>query len=81
MDTIQFSQTEPATPEPVYTSERPRGLEFDDNGQVSGSVPASAYFDKLDKDFVAFYGEEGRRLVNARRARWNKQGLWLYDML
>ena len=31
-------------------------------------------FDKIDKKFVNFYGEYGRKIVNARREEWNKEG-------
>ena len=31
-------------------------------------------FDILDKEFIDFYGEYGRILVNNRRTEWNKDG-------
>jgi len=29
-------------------------------------------FDRIDTKFIAFYGEYGRQIVNARRAEWNQ---------
>jgi plasmid stabilization system protein ParE len=29
-------------------------------------------FDRIDKKFIDFYGEYGRKIVNARRTEWNK---------
>ncbi|MDR1880658.1 MAG: hypothetical protein LBQ78_06960 [Tannerellaceae bacterium] len=37
-------------------------------------------FDKLDKKFVEFYGEYGRKLVNEKRTKWNKEGPWTFDL-
>ena len=31
-------------------------------------------FDKIDRQFVDFYGEYGQKMVNARRAEWRKEG-------
>jgi len=29
-------------------------------------------FDRIDKKFIDFYGEYGRKIVNTRREEWNK---------
>ena len=29
-------------------------------------------FDRIDKKFIDFYGEYGRKIVNTRRAEWNQ---------
>jgi len=29
-------------------------------------------FDRIDKKFIDFYGEYGRKIVNTRRSEWNK---------
>ena len=31
-------------------------------------------FDRIDKKFISFYGEYGRKIVNTRRAEWNQEG-------
>ncbi len=38
-------------------------------------------FDKIDKKFINFYGEYGRKIVNARREEWNKEGFVNMQML
>jgi len=32
-------------------------------------------FDRIDNKFIDFYGEYGRRIVNARREEWNQDGV------
>jgi hypothetical protein len=34
--------------------------------------PVEAVFDRIDNKFIDFYGEYGRKIVNTRRAEWNK---------
>ena len=29
-------------------------------------------FDRIDKKFINFYGEYGRKIVNTRRTEWNQ---------
>ena len=29
-------------------------------------------FDRIDKKFIDFYGEYGRKIVNTRRTEWNQ---------
>ena len=29
-------------------------------------------FDRIDNKFIDFYGEYGRKIVNARRSEWNQ---------
>ncbi|MDR2466548.1 MAG: hypothetical protein LBD35_04065 [Prevotellaceae bacterium] len=55
------------------------GVEFDENGCPIGCTVVEL-FDELDRKFVNFYGEEGRRIVNARREEWNRDGLWHFEM-
>jgi hypothetical protein len=38
-------------------------------------------FDKIDKQFVDFYGEYGQKMVNARREEWRKEGFVNLPML
>ena len=38
-------------------------------------------FDRMDRKFVGFYGEYGRKIVNARRAEWNRDGVVNLDPL
>jgi hypothetical protein len=54
--------------------------ELDENGEPIGYYTPEEVFDELDQKFVDFYGEEGRRMVNARRERWNRDGYWHYKM-
>ena len=32
-------------------------------------------FDRIDKKFIDFYGEYGRKIVNTRRAEWNQDDI------
>jgi hypothetical protein len=38
-------------------------------------------FDRIDNKFIGFYGEYGRKIVNARRAEWNQDGVVDLKML
>jgi len=38
-------------------------------------------FDSIDKQFIGFYGEYGRNIVNNRRSQWNKDGIVNFKML
>ncbi|MDR2564124.1 MAG: hypothetical protein LBC98_09345 [Prevotellaceae bacterium] len=55
-------------------------LEFDENGEPIGYCTPEELFDELDRKFVATFGEEGRRMANARRERWNRTGPWHFEM-
>ena len=56
------------------------GVEFDEHGEPIGAYTVVELFDKIDRKFVALYGEEGRRLVNIRREEWNRDGIWHFEM-
>jgi len=32
-------------------------------------------FDRIDNKFIGFYGEYGRKIVNARRKEWNQDAM------
>ena len=32
-------------------------------------------FDRIDKKFIDFYGEYGRKIVNTRRMEWNQDDI------
>ena len=32
-------------------------------------------FDIIDNEFIDFYGEYGRKIVNTRRSEWNQDGI------
>ena len=57
------------------------GVEFDENGEPIGACTVVELFDEIDRKVVEFYGEKGRKMVNARRKRWNKKGTWHFEML
>ena len=38
-------------------------------------------FDHLDNKFIGFYGEYGRKIVNARRMEWNQNDGMNFKML
>ncbi|MDR2207225.1 MAG: hypothetical protein LBE36_13835 [Flavobacteriaceae bacterium] len=38
-------------------------------------------FDRIDKKFIDFYGEYGRKIVNARRTKWNNEDAENFKML
>ena len=56
------------------------GVEFDENGEPIGTCTIVELMDDLDRQFVDFYGEYGRHLVNTRRERWNRDGLWHFEL-
>ena len=64
----------------TYTDERHPGVQFDENGELVGYCTPVELLDELDSDFVERFGEEGRRMANARRERWNRRGLWHFDL-
>ena len=63
----------------VDTSRYP-GVTFDENGEPVGKTIVEI-LDELDREFVAFYGEYGRKLVNTHREEWNRTGPWHFDLL
>ena len=38
-------------------------------------------FDRIDNKFIDFYGEYGRKIVNARRSEWNQDDVVNLKML
>ena len=38
-------------------------------------------FDRIDDKFINFYGEYGRKIVNARRKEWNQESTENFKML
>jgi hypothetical protein len=38
-------------------------------------------FGRIDKKFIDFYGEYGRKIVNTRREEWNQDGIVNFKML
>jgi len=38
-------------------------------------------FDRIDNKFIDFYGEYGRKIVNARRSEWNQDNIINLKML
>ena len=38
-------------------------------------------FDRIDQKFIDFYGEYGRKIVNARRTEWNQNDEVDFKML
>lgn len=38
-------------------------------------------FDQIDNKFINFYGEYGRKIVNARRKEWNQDDAANFRML
>ena len=38
-------------------------------------------FDRIDNKFIHFYGEYGRKIVNARRSEWNQDDVVNLKML
>jgi hypothetical protein len=58
-----------------------RGITLDSNGKPTSGCSVVELFDELDAEFVRFYGEYGRRLVNERRREWNEDGTWHFDLL
>ena len=64
----------------VYHDPDYPGITFDENGEPEGKTIVEI-MDKLDRKFVNFYGEYGRRMVNEDRERWNKKyPPWHFDL-
>jgi hypothetical protein len=63
----------------LHEEELPRDVTFDENGIPAGSCTVTELFDELDREFVEFYGEYGRRVANERRDEWNKRGPWEFE--
>jgi hypothetical protein len=70
MNTIQNSKTEP-----VYTEQRPRGIDFDENGQPTGLLPIEDLFDYLGNKLIAHFGEDFRKKLNEDRAEFGMKPL------
>ena len=64
----------------LYTDERYPGVQFDENGEPVGKTIVEI-LDVLDREFVEFYGEYGRMLINEDREEWNRRGPWHFDLL
>ena len=77
-------KTSPSVPEIVlersFDKEKYPDIEIDENGRPVGCCTVVEMFDGLDRKFVDFYGEEGRRMVNVRREEWNRTGPWHFDL-
>jgi hypothetical protein len=65
--------------EPVLGEGYP-DIELDENGRPVGCCTPVELLDELDSRFVATFGEEGRRMANARRERWNRKGPHHYKL-
>jgi hypothetical protein len=78
-ENLNSKEMEEVLKKQLYTDERYPGVQFDENGDPVGKSIVEI-LDKLDRDFVKRFGEEGRRMANTRRERWNKDGLWHFDL-
>ena len=72
---------EKVSPKRAKTTTHPDypGVEFDENGEPIGKTIVEI-MDKLDRKCIDFYGEYGRRIVNARREEWNRDGMWHFEL-
>jgi len=57
----------------------PQVYEYDTNNEPVYTVEEA--FDRIDKTFIEFYGEYGRKIVNTRRKEWNEDGNWNFKPL
>jgi hypothetical protein len=71
MDTAVFEQA-------TQMRENDFAPKYDEAGQQVYTVEEA--FDKIDRKFIDFYGEYGRRMVNARREEWNKEKMWNFNL-
>jgi hypothetical protein len=67
--------------ETVRNDVLPDGIELDENGFPIGSYSVEEVFDRIDKKFIAHYGEWGRRFINEERKERNRLYHWKFDML
>ena len=65
--------------ETTIDTDRYPGIQFDENGKPEGRTIVEI-FDELEEEFVEFYGEYGRKLVNVHREEWNRQGPWHFNI-
>lgn len=72
--TLQRKKTDPTS------DVIPNGIELDENGMPVGCCTVEELFDRLDEEFIEFYGEYGRTLINESRIEWNKWGIWNFKL-
>jgi hypothetical protein len=57
------------------------GIAFDKEGNPAGCYTVEEALDEIDRQAIEQFGETHREAVNARRKRWNEDGLWHFGML
>jgi hypothetical protein len=75
MDTFVLKQPKAGEEQPIP------GIEFDAQGNPIDCCTVEELFDELDRMAIEQFGETHRKVVNTRRKRWNKDGIWHFDML
>jgi hypothetical protein len=56
------------------------GVAFDTEGNPVGCYTVEEVFDEIDRQAIEQFGETHREAVNARRKRWNEDGIWHFEM-
>jgi hypothetical protein len=57
------------------------GIAFDKEGNPVDCYTVEEALDEIDRQAIEQFGETHREAVNARRKRWNEDGLWHFGML
>ena len=58
-----------------------KGVKQHNNTDKEQLYSVKEVFDQIDKKFISFYGEYGRKIVNARRTEWNQDSEVNFKML
>lgn len=56
-------------------------VQVDAKGKPVGCYGVEEIFDELDNMSIGQFGEEYRKVVNARREQWNKDGVWHFEVM
>jgi hypothetical protein len=78
--TEQYGMTAGQMRETVAETRLYPDMECDEQGMLT-SCTVEQWFDELDKELIAHFGEEFRTMVNESRTEWNKKGDWKFNML
>ncbi|MDR2679846.1 MAG: hypothetical protein LBC47_03445 [Tannerella sp.] len=65
----------------LHDGEQIPGITFDKEGNPAGCYTVEEVLDEIDRQAIEQFGETHRETVNARRKRWNEDGLWHFRML
>jgi hypothetical protein len=65
----------------LHDGEQIPGIAFDTEGNPVDCYTVEEVLDEIDRQAIEQFGETHREAVNARRKRWNEDGIWHFGML